>query len=312
VGRRAADLVPRALTRAVDIRRATPADAAAIVELGRAIDRDQIATTASFRALLSRPAPPTTERLVAEVDGRIVAWAPSGVYDSGAGWCWAGVDASSRRRGIGAELYRRIESRLAGLGATRLETTPNDDDGRAFLLARGFRVANVVRASELDPRTVTAPAVQAGVEVVPLGAALRHSEALFRLYDDARRDVPSETPRPTWTLDEWRTETIDSPLIDLDASVVLLERHEPVAIAWLYSDREGHRAEMLMTATRRDRRGRGLATLAKTASARRAARLGITRIVTGNDRANAPMLAVNRRLGFTETVVVESFAKQLA
>jgi len=69
---------------------------------------------------------------------------------------------------------------------------------------------------------------------------------------------------------------------------------------------------MLMTATRRDRRGRGLATLAKTASARRAARLGITRIVTGNDRANAPMLAVNRRLGFTETVVVESFAKQLA
>src|SRR5262249_13853261 len=107
-------------------------------------------------------------------------------------------------------------------------------------------------------------------------------------------------------------ETIDSPLIDLDASVVVLERGEPVALAWLVSDRVGQRAEMLMTATRRDRRGRGLATLAKTASAGRAAEVGITRIVTGNDRGNAPMLAINRKLGFADGAVVESFAKRLA
>jgi len=100
-------------------------------------------------------------------------------------------------------------------------------------------------------------------------------------------------------------------LIDLDASVVVLEHDAPVALAWLVSDREGRRAEMLMTATRRDRRGRGLATLARTASARRADELGITRIVTGNDRGNAPMLAINRKLGFTDSAVIESFAKQL-
>lgn len=67
-----------------------------------------------------------------------------------------------------------------------------------------------------------------------------------------------------------------------------------------------------MTATRRNRRGRGLATLAKAASVSRAAELGITRVVTGNDRGNEAMLAINRRLGFTETAVLESFAKQLA
>ncbi|HST18997.1 MAG TPA: GNAT family N-acetyltransferase [Gaiellaceae bacterium] len=312
MGRRAADLVPRALTRGAAIRPAAPADAAAIVELGRAIDRDQIATEASFRALLERTAPATTERLVAEIDSRVIAWAPSGTYASGSGWFWIGVDASCRRRGIGVELYRRIESRLADLGATRLETTPNDGEGRAFLLARGFEVANVMRASELDPRTVPAPTTRADVGVVPLGAALEHAHALFRLYAEARDDVPSDSPRSAWTFDEWRAETIDLPLIDLDASVVVLEGGEPVALAWLCSDREGHRAEMLMTATRRDRRGRGLATLAKAASARRAAELGITRILTGNDRGNAPMLAVNRKLGFTATAVVESLAKRLA
>jgi GNAT superfamily N-acetyltransferase len=282
VGRRAADLVPRALTSGADIRAATPADGAAIVELGRAIDRDQLATVSSIRALLEGPTPRTTERLTAEIDGRIVGWAPSGTYESGSGWFWIGVDASCRRHGIGGELYRRIESLLAGLGATRVETTANDGDGRAFLLARGFRVANVVRASELDPRTVPEPEPRPDVDVVPLGAALDHADTLFHLYGEARADVPSDTLRATWTFDEWRAETIDAPLIDLDASVVVLENDEPVALAWLYSDREGRRAEMLMTATRRDRSG------------------------------NAPMLAINRRLGFTETALVESFAKRLA
>jgi len=110
--------------------------------------------------------------------------------------------------------------------------------------------------------------------------------------------------------DEWRAQTIDSPLIDLDASVVVFENDEPVALAWLYSDREGRRAEALMAATRRDRRGRGLATLAKIESAQRAAQLG-TRILTSNDLDDAPMLAINRKLGFAETAVVESFTKSL-
>ena len=66
-----------------------------------------------------------------------------------------------------------------------------------------------------------------------------------------------------------------------------------------------------MSATRRDRRGQGLATLAKIESARRAASLGITRIRTSNDLGNEPMLAVNRKLGFTATGIVESFSKRL-
>jgi RimJ/RimL family protein N-acetyltransferase len=66
-----------------------------------------------------------------------------------------------------------------------------------------------------------------------------------------------------------------------------------------------------MAATQRDRRGQGLATLAKIESSRRAAALGITRILTSNDRENEPMLAINCKLGFRVTGVVESFAKPL-
>jgi GNAT superfamily N-acetyltransferase len=294
------------------IRTVAVADAPSIVSLGRAIDRDQLATEASFRSLLERESEPTTERLVAEAGGRIVAWAPSGVYASRHGWFWIGVDRPQRRRGLGGRLLQRIEARLRGCGATHIDTTPNDEDGRRFVLARGFEVANVVRNFELDPRTVALPAqAPDGVRVASLRDALDRAEALFRLYAEGRADIPSETERPPWTFDEWRAETIDSPLIDYDASVVVFEGDEPVALAWLYADRTGRRAEALMSATRRDRRGRGLATLAKVESSRRAARLGITRIRTSNDLDNAPMIAVNRKLGFTETAVVESFVKQL-
>ena len=216
------------------VRAAAPSDARSIVLLGREIDRDQIADVASFRKLLERGAEPNVERLVADSDGHIVAWAPSGTYASGDGWFWIGVERSQRRRGVGGGLYARIEERLAGRGATRLETTPNDDDGRRFLIDRGFEVTNVVTNSELDPRTVeAAPPQPDSIRVAALAEASGQVDALFRLYSEARADVPSATPRPEWTYDEWRRETIDSPLIDLDASVVVLEEDEPVALAWL-------------------------------------------------------------------------------
>lgn len=224
------------------IRAAVVSDASGIVRLGRAIDRDQLATDESFRALLERPAEPTIERLVAELDGSIVAWAPSGAYESGAGWFWIGVERSHRRQGLGRDLYERIEARLLGLGVARIQTAPSDEDGRRFLVARGFAVDQVIRHLELDPRTVApGPAPGRDIRVASLAEARDHTEALFRFYAEARSDVPSATRRPVWTLDEWRAETVDSPLIDVDASVVVFEHDEPVALAWLYSDREGGR-----------------------------------------------------------------------
>ena len=289
------------------------ADAEEIVALGRLVDPDQLSNPDSFRALLAADTPQTTERLVAESGGRIVAWAPSGVYESGRGWFWIGVLPDARGRGVGGAVYDHVEARLRDLGANRMETTPNDEDGRRFLVNRGFEVATTMRVSELDPRTVsTGRDPPAGVQVVPLRQVVDRAEALFDLYGEGREDVPSQAPRTPWSFSEWRAETLDHPLLDLDASVVVLEADDPVALAWLYSDRDGGRAEALMAATRRDRRGLGLATLAKVGSTRLAAELGVTRILTGNDVDNEPMLAINRKLGFRPTVVIESFAKPLS
>jgi RimJ/RimL family protein N-acetyltransferase len=54
----------------------------------------------------------------------------------------------------------------------------------------------------------------------------------------------------------------------------------------------------MFTGTLREYRGRGLALAVKLATTRWAAEHGITQISTDNDETNAPMLAINRRLGY--------------
>jgi RimJ/RimL family protein N-acetyltransferase len=51
------------------------------------------------------------------------------------------------------------------------------------------------------------------------------------------------------------------------------------------------------TASAQEWRGQGLATLAKLSALHLAARAGVRWVGTANDESNAPMLAVNRRLG---------------
>jgi GNAT superfamily N-acetyltransferase len=280
-------------------------DAAPVVAFTGVIDTTSFATAASFRALLERGAPEGTERLVAEVDGVVVAWAPSGMHADGSGWLWIGVDAAYRRRGIGAALYERIEARLAALGATPLRTQINDDAGRAFVERRGFARTNVLRMQALDLRSADLP--EPTVETLPLRSI--EIDSLFPLYASTHADIPSRSPRPPVAEGDFRREVSESQLIDLDASRLVLEDGEPVAFTLVLVNREQRRAGAQMTGVRRDRRGRGLAYAVKLASLRKVREAGFETMLTANDLENAPMLAVNRRLGFEASVLIEDYEK---
>jgi mycothiol synthase len=56
-----------------------------------------------------------------------------------------------------------------------------------------------------------------------------------------------------------------------------------------------------MTATRRDWRGRGVAGALKRAAVLWARERGLRRLRTENEERNAPMLAINRRMGYRPT-----------
>jgi hypothetical protein len=92
---------------------------------------------------------------------------------------------------------------------------------------------------------------------------------------------------------------------------VILDGERPVAITYLVVDPLGGRATTAFTGTARSHRGRGLARLVKLASIAWAAEHRIERMLTGNDSTDAPMLAVNSRLGYAPVSEHYSYAKEL-
>ena len=292
----------------MEIRIVSPEDAAEIVRMTNRIDTTSLQTAQTFRGLLERGAPAGTERLVAVVDGSIAAWAPSGVHADGSGWFWIGVDVAHRRRGIGTALYERLEGRLARRGASSLETQINDEDGRAFLERRGFVRTNVMRLQALDLDRAQLP--EPAVVTEPLSAV--DVESIRTLYREGHDDIPSVSPRAPLTDTDFQRQVVDSELVDRDLSAVVLADGRPIAFTIVIANHEEGRASTQMTAVDRAHRGRGLAYAVKVDSLRRARAAGLHTMLTSNDLENAPMLAVNRKLGFEATVLVESYEKTLS
>ena len=121
---------------------------------------------------------------------------------------------------------------------------------------------------------------------------------LHRIDEEATRDMPSLVPIDAIPYDEWLEFVWDSPLFTREGSYGAVVDGRVAAISFLTREPGARRAFNMFTATGREYRGRGLALAVKLASTRWAAEHGITQLVTTNDETNAPMLAINRRLGY--------------
>lgn len=208
-----------------------------------------------------------------------------------------------RGRGVGAAVLSVLsdQARSEGRGSLIGRLREDDDEARRFAEHRGFSVLSRECPVSLDLARFDEPARELpGVEIVSLAERPELVEAAYAVHSIALRDVPvgaeALTPRP---FDEWVAETVDAPGALPDLSLLALVDGEAVGWAGLaaLSGEEGA-AENLLTGVRPEARGRGIATALKVEQARRARQAGFLRIETVNDEGNAPMRAVNARLGF--------------
>lgn len=222
---------------------------------------------------------------------------------------WIGVRPDLRRRGIGSRLWQQVEAHATEAGGLSLRSWATSDrsEGERFLLARGFARVRRELQSWVDPTSVDAgqlerykaEAKERGVCVTTLGEVLPRMEpALRQLFLAADRDAPGRhaTPPPV-AASTFRRVILLNPLLDRECSTVVLHGAEPVALCWLKGDVGQGRYGVEFTATAQDWRGQGLATLAKLSALYLAARAGVRWVGTANDETNAPVLALNRRLG---------------
>jgi GNAT superfamily N-acetyltransferase len=213
------------------------------------------------------------------------------------------VVPQARRRGVGSALLAAVLASARDRGATMLDGSYLDDepDARAFAEQHGFvphdrmrRVALEVAEAPGDLRPHPP-----GIEVVSLAERPDLLGAIYRVDRVTVHDIPSSTPPTPLDYDEWRDLVTEGPGFRADGLFAALDGDQVVAYAMVAIDVAAPtRAWHNMTAVLPDHRGRGIAQALKRATIVWARQSGIERLITANHDANAPMRAINRKLGY--------------
>ncbi|KQR04680.1 GNAT family N-acetyltransferase [Deinococcus sp. Leaf326] len=215
------------------------------------------------------------------------------------------VAPAQRGRGVGTALWEAVR---AAAGATPLAADVADDDPVSLGWARrlGFarhlhRFASVLDLTSFGETPFTADLERAaaqGVTFTDLGGA---DTATLAHYLDFFADRLTETPdlagHPRWSAAQVRA----GLHLDHDPHPEWLVLATGPGGEWLGTSalvRYGDLAYNELTAVQPHARGRGLALPLKLEVIRRARAAGLRVMKTNNLSTNAPMLAVNRRLGF--------------
>ena len=254
---------------------------------------------------------PGTVRFLAELDGRAVGAATVGrIYvfapDFPALWAVIGVLPDARRAGIGGRLLGEVSEVARSREKTQLYLRCAEDRPEAieFLANRGFSElerSKTVRL-ELAGRPVPAVTPPAGIELTTLAARPDLVEGVHAVAIETFPDVPGgDAPMAVGDLAEFRARDVDRPSVPNDAFFVAVDSGSGRAVGYACLVMQPGSTTVAyhdMTAVLRAYRGRGIARELKHATIAWAIENGLTALETGNDEANAPMRAVNARLGY--------------
>lgn len=284
--------------------RATIADATGAATLKRTVFPESLNTPAGVAHGMGA-APPSARplHLKAEHGGELV------------GWGWASFDWLSARptdalagvvvhpahrgRGIGSALWTALDAHLSEIGATVVRGQGDGATAPPFAVSRQFLQTAVQTVLALDLIDVAPPPqTPAGVDVLPFTAFADERERLFAVDFATVQDEPGDYDLSGMTFADWQRETFDHPNFDPALSGVVCVDADPVGTSLVYADRETGRAVHGGMGILREHRGRGLGLLLKQHIVAWARDAGIVQTFTANDESNAPMLAINRRLGY--------------
>jgi GNAT superfamily N-acetyltransferase len=285
------------------IRALNPAtDAPGVVDLIHEVFPASTATAESWLQQQSTIPPRARHAAwVAIVDGAVAARAEASLnWWSQSNTAFAGVSVRQplRGQGIGGSLWELVQRHLDEVAPSRvLASFVETPAGVRFARARGFIEERAETLSCVDSLTVDPPDESASTRLVPLRDV--PPEEVYEVDMITTPDVPATDMVTELPFDEWLDSIWRRPTITLDGSFAAIDAGRVACITMLAANLERGRAFTEYTATLPEYRNRRLAEQVKRASLRWAADSGIRAAWTTNDETNAPMLAVNRRLGYT-------------
>jgi len=253
---------------------------------------------------------PGGRRFLAWLDGVAVGYGGAGrVYmyaaDFPALWGELHVLPEHRNRGVGGALLAAISAVARDAGKPELLGRTTDDHPEAirFLEHRGFRQVERMKAVRLDLGGLDLPVVDTppGLSITSLEQRPELGDALYEVALEALPDIPGDGRMDAGTLEEFRARDLDRPSMPPGACAIAIDDASGAAVGYsnlMLVPGNPRLAWHAMTAVRRAWRGRGVAGALKRATIAWASANGLEAIETANDEDNAPMRAVNRRLGY--------------
>ena len=247
--------------------------------------------------------------LLAFVDGELAGSGVSTGASTGGAFTQPRVLPAFRRHGVGTRILRALADQALACGHEEAGSQLEEAGSAAFAARFGFTERNrqieqvyAVRGDEprADPPD--------GIAIVPLRGRADLRDRLYReLVEPALADLVLDRPVAI-TEEEWWSSWIPSD----EWAFVALDGDELVGMAGLLDDDDHpERAENLLTAVRRDLRGRGIARALKQHTLRCAAERGLAEVYTWTQTGNEAMQQLNRSLGYVDRDTVVSVRASL-
>lgn len=290
------------------------ADVARLVEIFNSVGPEPTTIEQQYeRRNTADPGEIKQELVAVDADGVIVGasyigrspWVQPGRF-----WTGLIVAPEARSEGVGTALFTAVESWAAVQQATRLTGQVRDHEPAWLQWAerRGFRMDRHIFESSLPLGDFDAAPFAGVVERVAAGgirfftlADTAHDEAaqrrFYELHSATMADVPGFDlpPKP---FAQFQREYFGASWYRPDIQVVAAADDEWVGVGAMGYFPHNNNMYHMMTGVRPAFRGRQIALAIKLLTLEAARRYSVGYVRTNNDAHNAPMLTINRKMGY--------------
>lgn len=222
---------------------------------------------------------------------------------------WVIVEPDCRGQGIGSALWDQLWEDLKANRATRLVSDVLDNDAQSLVFAqrRSFVIDQHYFSFELDlttfdetPFLADIAALEAsGIRFCALADFPDTIETRHKLYDlnesDAFENSNTSTP---WTYSIFEKAVFQAPWFRRDGQLLAVDGNQWIGMAAVGLVPETHSAYNENSVVLRPYRRRKIATSLKVLAARYARENGAHKLLTDSNLRNAPILAINRNMGY--------------
>ncbi|HYF94613.1 MAG TPA: GNAT family N-acetyltransferase [Symbiobacteriaceae bacterium] len=220
------------------------------------------------------------------------------------------VDPALRAQGLGTALADALEAWTEKQGGTCFISAVRDNDPKSLAFARqhGYRLWRHLFESTLDHNVFDEAPFSGVIEQVEASGihfftladdpGEETARKLYELYNRTAWDIPGFDLTVYPPYEEWHDWIIAGERCRPELVIIAADGDHFAGCTVMFPNRVTGVLYTDYTCVDREYRGRHIALALKLLSIRAARRFGAPYMRTNNDSDNAPMLAVNRRLGY--------------